>query len=154
MILGGQHITSAVFWMRRHLLKQKVPVDKLPLSYQVVRAIVLKVNTPHRCLVAAAGHHQSVQHDSVEPSITDVMRRMGQYSAEKVKRNLSERLKDEEIYNVLQQMGLVRGQQDILTSSKDTVGMTPDEAEAAQEKVVCNCIPHFMHTHWQRGCPR
>ena len=116
------------------------------MSYRVVHAMVLKVNIPHRCLVAAAGHHQSVQHDTVEPSITDVMRRMGQYSVEKAKRNLSERLKDEDIYNLLQQMGLVRGQQELLTSSTDTVGMTPDEAQAAQDKVVCSYLVASLST--------
>ena len=138
MLLGGQHISAACYWMRNKLLKDSPgrSAESLPLPYQVVRAVVLKPDTPRRALISAAGYHQSTQHDAHAPMVTDVMRMMGRYAAEKTSRtNGSPSLSDEELSNCLQAIGLMRGSSDLL--GQQHLDITQDEAMALEEKMVC-----------------
>ena len=138
MLLGGQHISAACFWMRNKLLSDNPgrTEDSLPLAYQVVRAVVMKTDSPRRALISAAGYHQSIQHDSQPPVMTDVMRMIGRYCAEKMNRSGSPQLSDDELANCLQSIGLMSGSRDVLGQAQ--VDLTQDEAMKLEEKVLCS----------------
>ena len=139
MLLGGQHISAACFWMRNKLLSDNPgrTEETLPLAYQVVRAVVMKSDAPRRALISAAGYHQSIQHDSQAPLMTDVMRMIGRYCAEKQNRSGSPQLTDDELANCLQAIGLMSGSREVLGQAH--VDLTQDEAMKLEEKVVCAC---------------
>ena len=136
--------------MRQRLMKDGAEEDSLPYGYRVVRGLVLRVDTPFRCLVSAAGHHQSTQHDTVEPGVGDVMRSIIKVAKEKVAKDRRAHLTDDELYDTLQQMGMERGNDSLLAkkSSDDTLPMSPDEAAKLQAKTVCNAsLCHVSQQH-------
>lgn len=138
MLLGGQHIAAACLWMRKKLLKDNPNMqDKnLPEAYQCVRGVVLRVDTPRRALISAAGYHQSTQQDSVACTMGDVMKMMGRYSAEKQVRGRGAQLADEEVMACLSAMGFDRGNEELLHGTSKTE-MSLDKAMMLAEKSVC-----------------
>ena len=147
LVLGGQHICAAVRHMRDRLMANRPGGgDDLPLCYRVVRGLVLRIDTPIRCSRQAAGWHQSTQQDCVDPSMTDVMRCMAKYVTQKRRKGLSDKLTEEEIFTVLMEMGLVRGNSSVLQKGgvNQPIDMTPDEASDLQEKTVCTPHQHAV----------
>ena len=138
MLLGGQHIAAACIHMRKQykMNHPNVADIEMPAAYFRARAVVLRVDTPRRALISAAGYHQSTQQDSVLCQMSDVMKMMGRYSSEKLTQCGSGNLNDDELLGCLISMGLERGNKDILKSKQD-VAMTEDKARQITEKSVC-----------------
>ena len=136
--MGGQHISAACLWMRKKMKKDQPNLRdaNMPAAYVHARAVVLKVDTPRRALVSAAGYHQSTQQDSVSCLMTDVMKMMGRYSAEKQNITGRSSLSDDELLGCLTAMGLERGNREILKKSEGQT-MSAEKAMEFEEKTVC-----------------
>ena len=140
MLLGGQHIAAACHWMRKKILSENPTMreEQLPNSYRVCRAVVMKMDTPRRALISAAGYHQSTQQDSHPPTTADVLRMISRYNAEKLTNTGSAVISDDDLGNCMQAMGLLKGAE---TQMAGNIDMSLDEAMAAEERAVCTCYP-------------
>ena len=147
LILGGQHISGAVKLVRDKMMHDAGLKDDstLPEAYRNVRGVVLKVATPLHALVQAAGFHQSAQQDVVEVTFGDVCRFFVRTSEMKQARGEDAALTDEEVVGVLQAMGLIRGDREIM-KEQEKLGMSSDEAAEHLQRTKYNMTQKYRST--------
>ena len=135
MILGGQHFVGALWQARKRLLKD-TPEDQLPIPYRMCYGLVLGINAPWSACRSAAAAHQQTQHDTIETATADICALLMDVIIENKKRTGKDTLRDEELYLVLKNSGLVRGCREILEKMADET-MSSDKALQYEAKQVC-----------------
>lgn len=134
MPLGGQHITAALVQLRQKVM-QKTAEENLPTSLRVVRGTVYSTETPLAVCRAVAGHHQSTQHDVRESSIADTCGYILDLQKEKVVSSGTALMNDEEIFQALENFGLIRGSEKALAKGPGEMTMK-DAALIARQQVM------------------
>lgn len=135
LLLGGQHVTAALYTLAAKLTSEGQP---LPPSYQRVRAVVLRRNTPTRLCRQAAGAHQAVQENNKAVEIQDVLLAIGRCCMERYVLKGQTFLTDDQLGAVLQSQGLVKGIGEKTTAS-DAVSVSKALERQQQEVFLHAC---------------
>lgn len=100
-------------------LKRGVPEVDLPDSLSWVRATVYASNTPVHICRAVAGRHQATQHDVREATVAESLNFIGMMAQEKDKKAGTVMFTDDELFKMLDNMGLIRGSEKSLQKGEE-----------------------------------
>ena len=137
MILGGQHFVAALVTVRARMLHDNPDMESsLPMAYRYCNALVLNLGAPWAACRAAAGAHQSLQHDAVEMSTSDICRLLLEVIVDKRQKSRDYYLNDDELFAVLKTIGVVKGVEEVLTKNLGDEAMDPDAAMKHEKSQV------------------
>jgi hypothetical protein len=136
VVLGGQHICAAVKSMRDTRIRAGQAVED---TLSRVRAVVLKATTPLWACMAGAGFHQQTQQDSTAVTPADVLQGLLLVCANRLSRQGSPYLSDDELYSVLQNHGLLKNDPKLVSKQAQDVNLN-EATEFAKKQVY-----HTLH---------
>ena len=118
-MLGGQHIVYALQGIVQELIDKGKARDSIAANLRTVQAEILKYGTRVEICRHKAGEHQLLQHDVQEISTADVARFLEVVCASKKRTYGVPWLTDAELFEALQNCGLVRGDPQMIKSYND-----------------------------------